>query len=139
MGTWFGMTQEEAAVKFNTTKKEGLKWCEDAKSRYLDVACDLYTDYFSKQKNTMLAISKFKDILHINVFDEKTLFIFLCKKCGPKDGIDTLMKFFRWNFQNPRSMLMITIADRFMKEIRGPISRELMHIEGKTLRRIAGI
>jgi hypothetical protein len=24
--TWFGMTQEEVAVKFNTTKKEGLKW-----------------------------------------------------------------------------------------------------------------
>ena len=136
MGSWFGMKHEEAIVMFDTTKKEGAKWCDTTRRQYLDVACDLHEIFFKKQHNSILKISQFKDILRMNVYDEKTLFIFLCKKCGPKDGINTLMNFFMTNFQNPRSVLLIARAERFIKDIKGPITKELSLMEGKLQKRI---
>ena len=123
-GTWFGMKQDEATVKFDTTRKDGMRWWDLVQNDYLNSACDSHEAFFTANIS-MPKISQFKDLLLLNVFDEKTLFIFLCKKCGPKDGIHTLMNFFLRNFQNPRSILLIARADRFIKEIRGTISKEL--------------
>ncbi len=124
-GTWFGMKQEEAAVKFDTTRKDGMKWWDQVITDYLDVACELHDAFFSEKVST-LKISQFKEQLQLNVFDEKTLFVFLCKKCGSRDGIQTLMSYFLRNFQTPRSLLLIAIADRFIKEIQKSINKELL-------------
>ena len=123
--TWFGMTQQEASVKFDTTRKDGLKWCDEITGKYMDVACEGLEGFFRTQVS-QAKISHFKNILLLHVHDERTLFLFLCRKCGAKEGINTLMKFFMYNFENPRAILMLARARAFMKEIARPITKELL-------------
>lgn len=123
--TWFGMTQQEAGVKFDTTRKEGLKWCDEVTGKYMDYACEGFENFF-RSKVSQTKINHFKSILLMRVHDEKTLFIYLCKKCGAKEGINTLMNFFMYNFENPRAILLLARAQAFMKEIKRPITKELL-------------
>lgn len=128
-GTWFGMTQQEAGVIFDTTRKDGLKWCSTVSGRFLDVASKEVDAFFRTNVSTM-TISQFKDILQLHVSDEKSLFIYLCKKCGVKEGVLAIMKYFLYNFETPRSLLLLTRAKRFMKEIKAPVSKGLLKIMG---------
>lgn len=123
--SWFGMAHQDAAIKFDTTRKNGIKWCEHITSFYLDPASEGVQSYFQSQVS-LIKISQFKDMLLTHVVDEKTLFLFLSKKCGAKEAIQTLMQFFLMNFDNARSTLLHARAQRFMREIRPLISREMM-------------
>jgi hypothetical protein len=124
-GTWFGMTQQEAGIRFDTTRKDGLKWCKLVTGHYLDSACENLDAYFRDHVST-LKITQFKNIMQMYVYDEKSLFIFLCRKCGARDGIQAIMRYFIYNFDNPRSILLLARAQRFMKEIKGPITKGLL-------------
>lgn len=126
--TWFGMTQQEAGVKFDTTKKEGLKWCEIVQGQYLDSACEVVDAFFKSEKVSMSKIEHFKNILLLHVHDERTLFIFLCRKCGAKGGINALMKFIMYNFENPRSILLLARVQAFIQDIKRPITKELLQL-----------
>jgi hypothetical protein len=124
--SWFGMTQEQAAIRFDTTKKDGLRWCNHVIGSYLETACKSIEEFFRKQVS-LIKISQFKEMITTHVTDEKTLFLFLCQKCGPKEGIQTLMQYFLRNFEDPRSTLMQARAVRFIKEIKPLLSKELLH------------
>jgi hypothetical protein len=126
--SWFGMTQQEASTKFDTTKKNGIKWCDHVTGFYLNPACEGIEKFIRSQVAIMVKIGQFKDMLLSNVVDEKTLFLFMSKKCGPKEGIQTLMQFFVRNFQDPRTTLMLARAQRFMREIKPLVSRELQSL-----------
>lgn len=125
--TWFGMTQMEASITFDTTKKDGVQWCNAVTGMYMDAACDLVDTFFTKQVN-MVKIGTFKDLLTAHVYDEKSMFILLSKKYGPKEGITTLLRFFMYNTEDPTSALLKARALRFMKEIKPIISRELQRL-----------
>lgn len=124
--SWFGMPHQQAAIKFDTTQKNGIRWCEHITSMYLDPACEGIETFFQKQIN-MVKIFQFKDMMLTHVVDEKTLFLFLSKKCGAKAGIQTLMQFFLRNFEDPRSTLLQARAQRFMREIKPLIAKEMLH------------
>jgi hypothetical protein len=124
--SWFGMTQQQAAIKFDTTRKDGVKWCEHIMGMFLHPACQMIEEFFRKQVS-LVKISQFKDMITTLVMDEKSLFIFLCRKCGPKEGIHTLMQYFLRNFDEPRTTLLQARAMRFIREIKPLLSKELLN------------
>ena len=77
IGTFFGMTQSEAGLMFNTTVKSGPLWCEIAQ-RYLHKASDDVDTYFRDQVN-LQSVFLFKELLNAHVNSERALFCYLCR------------------------------------------------------------
>ena len=123
IGTFFGMDHGQAAITFNTTLKAGPIWCSVVE-HYLKTAKDQLDTFFRMQVN-MRQVLRFKEMMMLHVNNEKALFCFLSQKAGVQCGVKTVMKFYMYNFKDPRALLLHTRGKLFITEIIGMVGKEL--------------
>ena len=101
--TWFGMSQMEAATRFDISQKWGDQWMGFITAKLQIVGVNMESMYFKKD---LTKISQFKDKVVKYVSNEQSLLNFFCSKEEAEHGLNRLLLFFKYNIGSPGEVVL---------------------------------
>ena len=101
--TWFGMSQMEAATRFDISQKWGDQWMSFLKAKLTIVGAEMENVYLKKD---LTKISQFKDKVVKYVSNEQSLLNFFCSKDEAEHGLKRLLLFFKYNIGSPGEVVL---------------------------------
>ena len=101
--TWFGMSQMEAATRFDISQKWGDQWMSFVTAKLQIIGANMENMYFKKD---LTKITQFKDKVVKYVSNEQSLLNFFCSKEEAEHGLNRLLLFFKYNISSPGEVIL---------------------------------